>query len=320
MSSLYIERSDPVPINIPASLPAVQTLISENIFIMSQERACSQDIRPLKIAILNLMPKKIETETQLLRVLSNSPIQVDVELVQTATYTSKNTPGDHLLKFYKTFDDIKDQRFDGMIITGAPVEQMEFEEVNYWPELCEIMEWSKSHVYSTFHICWGAQAGLYYHYGIGKVPLPQKMFGVFRHKVLAPSHPLLTGFDEYFYAPHSRHTTILREDIDAEPGLELLTWSSEAGVHIVASKNGRQFFVTGHSEYDRTTLAGEYFRDREQGLAIALPQNYFDGDDPEGEIPFVWRAAGSLLYTNWLNYFVYQQTPYDLQQLRQLEI
>ncbi|MCQ4949689.1 homoserine O-acetyltransferase MetA [Bittarella massiliensis (ex Durand et al. 2017)] len=309
-----------MPINIPASLPAAETLISENIFIMTQERAVSQDIRPLRIAILNLMPKKIETETQLLRVLSNSPIQVDVELVQTVTHVSKNTPGGHLLKFYKSFDDIRDERFDGMIITGAPVEQLPFEEVDYWEELCEMMEWSKSHVYSTFHICWGAQAGLYYHYGIDKVPLAQKQFGLFHHRVLRPEHPLLTGFDECFLAPHSRHTGLRREDILARPELELLTDSEEAGVHIIASKNGRQFFVTGHSEYDRYTLRGEYLRDRGAGLPTAPPCNYFAGDDPAGEVPFVWRSHGSLLYTNWLNYFVYQRTPYHLEELRQLEI
>ena len=309
-----------MPINIPASLPAAETLISENIFIMTQERAVSQDIRPLRIAILNLMPKKIETETQLLRVLSNSPIQVDVELVQTVTHVSKNTPGDHLLKFYKSFEDIRDERFDGMIITGAPVEQLPFEEVDYWEELCELMEWSKSHVYSTFHICWGAQAGLYYHDGIDKVPLAQKQFGLFYHRALQPEHPLLTGFDECFLAPHSRHTGLRREDILARPELELLTDSEEAGVHIIASKNGRQFFVTGHSEYDRYTLRGEYLRDREAGLSTAPPCNYFAGDDPAGEVPFVWRSHGSLLYTNWLNYFVYQRTPYHLEELRQLEI
>ena len=305
-----------MPINIPNSLPANSQLRRENIFVMNEERASHQDIRPLKIAILNLMPKKIETETQLLRVLSNSPLQVDIELLQTETHVSRNTSEEHLLKFYKTIGEVENDYFDGMIITGAPVEQMPFEEVDYWPELCYIFEWSKSHVYSTFHICWGAQAGLYYHYGVPKYDLPRKMFGIFPHHVLLPYHPLVRGFDETFYVPHSRHTECRKEDILAAGKLEVLTESPVSGVHIAASLDGRQFFVTGHSEYDRGTLAAEYFRDLDKGLPIDIPYNYFDGDNPENEPKFIWRAHANLLYVNWLNYFVYQQTPYDLQTLR----
>lgn len=304
-----------MPINIPNDLPAARIFEEENIFFMSERRAHSQDIRPLRILLLNLMPKKIETETQLLRLISNTPIQVDVELLQTASHTSKNTPSEHLLKFYKTFEDVREQRFDGMIITGAPVENLPFEEVDYWEELCEIMRWSSTHVYSTYHICWGAQAGLHFHYGIGKYPLGQKMFGVFEHRNLAPRHMLMRGFDEVFWAPHSRHTEVRREEIAACPDLEILSESDEAGVYIAASRDGRQIFVTGHSEYDRMTLAGEYWRDRERGLSIELPRHYFPGDDPEKTPVFRWRSHASLLYSNWLNYFVYQRTPYDLSQL-----
>ncbi len=304
-----------MPINIPDTLPANSQLRRENIFVMNEERASHQDIRPLKIAILNLMPKKIETETQLLRVLSNSPLQVDIELIQTESHRSRNTSEEHLFKFYKTIYDIENEYFDGMIITGAPVEQIPFEEVDYWPELCHIFEWSKTHVYSTFHICWGAQAGLYYHYGVPKYDLPRKMFGVFPHHVLQPFHPLLRGFDEEFYVPHSRHTECCREDILATGKLEILTESPIAGVHIASSFDGRQFFVTGHSEYDRGTLAAEYFRDLDKGLPIDIPYHYFDGDNPENEPKFIWRAHANLLYVNWLNYFVYQQTPYDLKML-----
>lgn len=304
-----------MPINIPNSLPASATLESENIFVMNEERASRQDIRPLKILILNLMPKKIETETQLLRLLSNSSIQIDIELLQTASYTSKNTPHEHLLKFYRFFDDVKTERFDGMIITGAPVEHLKFEEVDYWEELCQIMEWSKTHVYSTMHICWGAQAGLYYHYGIPKHPLKEKMFGIYQHKLLNFEHKLVCGFDEYFYVPQSRHTTIYTEDILAQDDLELLATSDIAGPYMIASKGGRQFFVTGHSEYDRNTLANEYFRDLEKGLPIQVPFNYFPDDDPRKVPPFIWRSAATLTYSNWLNYFVYQQTPFDLNTL-----
>ena len=304
-----------MPICIPNSLPAAQVLDSENIFVMAEERASHQDIRPLKIGILNLMPTKIATETQLLRLLSNTPLQVEIELIQTATHISKNTAAEHLLKFYKTFDEIQNERFDGFIITGAPVEQLPFEEVDYWPELCAFLEWSKKHVYSTLHICWGAQAALYYHYGIPKYPLLQKMFGVFEHQTLEPKHPLVRGFDELFFAPHSRHTTVRQEDIAACPQLKLLAASAEAGAYLIAGESGRQFFVTGHSEYDRDTLAGEYFRDVKKNLPIEIPRHYFKNDDPAQEILYRWRGHASLLFSNWLNYFVYQATPFDLSAL-----
>ena len=308
-----------MPICIPDSLPAAHTLESENIFVMTQERATHQDIRPLKIGILNLMPTKIVTETQLLRLLSNSPLQIDIELIQTASHISKNTAAEHLFKFYRTFDDIKDELFDGFIITGAPVEQMPFEEVDYWPELCRIMDWSCNHVHSTLHICWGAQAALYYHYGIQKHPLPKRMFGVFEHDTLEPTHPLVRGFDEVFYAPHSRHTTIKKEDVLACPKLQLLASSDEAGAYLIASRSGRQFFATGHSEYDRDTLATEYFRDVNKGLPIEVPKYYFKNDDPAEKILYRWRGHANLLFSNWLNYFVYQTTPYDLNQLKNME-
>lgn len=304
-----------MPIRIPNDLPAVRVLEQENIFIMNEARAEHQDIRPLRIAILNLMPKKLETETQLLRLLSNSPLQVDVELLSPATHAPKNTSAEHLLKFYKTFDDIKTERFDGLIITGAPVEEMEFTDVDYWDELCRIMEWSKTNVYSTFHICWGAQAGLYYHYGIKKHPLGHKMFGVFSHDNLSPSHMLMRGFDESFYAPHSRHTGIYRADVDAVPELELLACSDAAGPYLIASRDNRRIFVTGHSEYDRETLGGEYTRDVDKGLAINVPVNYYPHDDPSAHVPHLWRSHAHLLYSNWLNYFVYQATPFNLEQL-----
>lgn len=304
-----------MPIKIPASLPANSTLQRENIFVMDEERAIHQDIRPLKIAILNLMPKKIETETQLLRLLSNTPLQIDLELLQMASHVSRNTSDDHLFKYYKTLDDVRGQRFDGLIITGAPVEQLPFEQVDYWPELCEVFEWSKTNVYSTFHICWGAQAGLYYHYGIPKYDLPEKMFGVFPHTVLQPFHQLLRGFDEVFYVPHSRHTEVREEDVLWCPELELLTRSETAGVHIVADKTGRRFFVTGHSEYDRDTLAREYLRDLDKGLPIQPPCSYFEDDDPRKPPRFVWRSHANLLFVNWLNYFVYQQTPFNLEEM-----
>lgn len=300
-----------MPIKIPNTLPAKATLENENIFVMSEERASHQDIRPLNIAILNLMPKKIETETQLLRLLGNTSLQVDIELIQTVTHTSKNTSQEHLLNFYTTFDKIKDRKFDGLIITGAPVEQMEFEEVNYWKELCEIMEWSKTNVFSVFHICWGAQAGLHYHYNVNKYPLDDKMFGIFEHKVLVSNHPLLRGFDDTFLVPHSRHTTILQKDIDACDDLITLTTSPISGVHIVASKDNRQLFVTGHSEYDRDTLLDEYTRDVKKGLFIKPPVNYFEENNPNLQPVFNWKSHANLLFSNWLNYFVYQQTPYD---------
>ncbi|MBQ8732822.1 MAG: homoserine O-succinyltransferase [Oscillospiraceae bacterium] len=304
-----------MPINIPDTLPALATLEKENIFVMTEQRAQSQDIRPLRIAILNLMPKKIETETQLLRVLGNTPIQVDIELLQTASYSSKNTPQEHLIKFYRTFDEIKNERFDGLIVTGAPVEQMPFEEVDYWPELCQIFDWASKNVFSCLFICWAAQAALYYGYGIEKYPLDEKLFGIFRHYNRIPSHPLLRGFDEVFYAPHSRHTEVLAEDILKHPQLEILSDSEEAGAYIIGDKAHRNFYVTGHSEYDPMTLASEYFRDLDKGLPISIPKNYFPDDDPGKTPPHVWRAHAHLLFTNWLNYCVYQQTPYDLERL-----
>ena len=304
-----------MPIKIDNELPARHNLELENIFVMTESRAQRQDIRPLHIVILNLMPTKVETETQLLRLLSNSPIQVEIDLLQTATHKAKNTSSEHMLKFYNVFDDIKNRKYDGMIITGAPVENMPFEEVDYWPELCEIMEWSKTHVYSTFHICWGAQAGLYYHYGIPKYPLKEKMFGVFPHWPLDLNHPLMRGFDDIYYVPHSRYTEIRRSDIALVKDLQILSYSDIAGVHIVSDMECRNFFVTGHSEYDRGTLANEYFRDLAKGIQIKMPYNYFPDDDPKRVPPMRWRGTASLLFTNWLNYFVYQRTPYDLTNL-----
>ncbi len=305
-----------MPIKIPNGLPAAETLQKENIFVMTEQRATTQEIRPLQILLLNLMPKKIETETQLSRLLGNTPLQVELELIHTKSHESKNTSPEHMLAFYKTFDDIKHRNFDGMIITGAPVEQMPFEEVEYWEELCQIMEWSKTHVHSTFHICWGAQAGLYYHFGIDKVPLPEKMFGIFPHKVDYKRSILFRGFDDTFMVPHSRHTTIRREDIEAEPALKILASSEEAGVYAISTKKGRQIFITGHSEYDALTLDAEYRRDLEKGLPIKIPQNYYPKDDPKKKPKVTWRSCANLLYSNWLNYFVYQTTPYDLTKLK----
>ena len=305
-----------MPIKIPNDLPAVKTLEAENIFVMTETRAITQDIRPLKILLLNLMPKKIETETQLSRLLGNSPLQVDLELIHTKSHKSKNTSAEHLLAFYKTFDDVKDKTFDGMIITGAPVENIPFEEVEYWQELCEIMEWTKTHVHSTFHICWGAQAGLYYHYGINKYPLDKKMFGVFEHKVNYKKSILFRGFDDKFFVPHSRHTTVLEEEIKKVKELKILSTSEEAGVYAVATKKGKQIFITGHSEYDAETLAQEYFRDLEKGLTIEIPKNYFPDNNPKKNPLVTWRSHANLLYSNWLNYFVYQTTPYDLTKIK----
>lgn len=304
-----------MPIKVQSNLPAIKILESENIFVMPNDVALRQDIRPLRILILNLMPTKIATETQLLRLLGNSPLQVDIELLQMATHTSKNTSPRHLTTFYKTFDEVKNQTFDGMIITGAPVEQLEFEQVDYWEELCEIMEWSKHNVFSTFHICWGAQAGLYYHYGIKKYPLEEKLSGIYSHRVLLPLHPLIRGFNETFLLPHSRYTTVREEDIRRQLGLDILAVSDEAGATIISSKTGRQVFVTGHAEYDRDTLANEYYRDCNKGINPALPRNYFPNDDAAETPPMTWRSSATLLYTNWLNYFVYQATPYDLGEL-----
>lgn len=301
-----------MPIRIPDSLPAKQVLESERVFIMGEQRAMTQDIRTLRILILNLMPNKVATETQLLRALSNSPLQVSPELLMVKSHNAKNTSAEHLSSFYKTFDDVKDKRFDGLIITGAPVEQMPFEEVDYWAELCEIMDWSRDHVTSTLHICWGAQAGLYHHYGIDKYALPEKMFGVFRHKVMDLRVPLVRGFDDVFCAPHSRHTGTRREDVEKCPQLLMLAYSEMAGPYIVISRNGKQVFVMGHSEYDRDTLKSEYLRDLGKGLPIKLPYNYFPDDDPGKTPEKSWRAHCHLLFTNWLNYYVYQQTPYEL--------
>ncbi|MEG6567509.1 homoserine O-succinyltransferase [Thermoanaerobacterium saccharolyticum] len=301
-----------MPINIPNGLPAIDILAKENIFVMAEERAIHQDIRPLKIAILNLMPTKSVTETQLLRLLSNNPLQIDLKFLYAASHKSKNTAPEYLEAFYKTFDDIKYEKFDGLIITGAPVEILDFSDVDYWHELEEIMEWSKHNVFSTFHICWGAQAGLYYHYGIPKYPLKEKMFGVFLHRVSKKNVDLLRGFDDEFYAPHSRYTEVRKEDIELVDDLEILSESDEAGVYIVSSKSGRQIFVTGHSEYDPLTLKSEYERDLKKGIPIKIPKHYFPGDDPNNEPIVKWRSHANLLFSNWLNYYVYQKTPYDV--------
>ena len=301
-----------MPIKIPNLLPATQVLLNENIFVMTETRAMTQDIRPLKILMLNLMPQKIVTETQIARVIGNTPLQVELELLQTATHKSTHTSEEHMLAFYKTFDEVRHKKYDGMIITGAPVEHLPFEEVEYWDELCEIMEWSKTHVTSTFHICWGAQAGLYYHYGINKVQLDSKLFGVFEHKADYKRSILFRGFDDTFVVPHSRHTTCRREDIEAVPELKILSSSDEAGVFVVSTERGRQIFVTGHSEYDADTLKNEYLRDKNAGLPIDVPRNYFPDDDDTKEPIVKWRSCANLLYTNWLNYFVYQTTPYDV--------
>lgn len=304
-----------MPIRIPNDLPAVKTLLNENIFVMPEKRAVTQDIRPLRILLLNLMPNKIATETQLSRLLGNTPLQVELELIHTSTYHSKNTSSEHLLAFYKTFEDVKDQTFDGMIITGAPVEKMEFEEVEYWEELCEIMEWTKTHVHSTFHICWGAQAGLYYHYGIKKYPLENKLFGVFEHTADYKNSMLLRGFDDKFFVPHSRHTTIKREDIEKVKALKIVASSEKAGIYAVLTENGKQVFITGHSEYDANTLSNEYFRDLDRGDKIDIPENYFPDDDATKQPVVKWRSHAHLLYSNWLNYFVYQTTPFDITEI-----
>ncbi|MFI5359378.1 MAG: homoserine O-succinyltransferase [Halanaerobiales bacterium] len=308
-----------MPIKIPDKLPAAEILRKENIFVMEEERALHQDIRPLRIAILNLMPTKIETETQILRLLSNNPLQIDIVLLHPESHQPKNTPVEYLKTFYNTFSEVKDEKFDGLIITGAPVELLDFSEVDYWEELKEIMEWSKSNVFSTLHICWGAQAGLYYHYGIDKVLLEKKLSGVFKHYVTNKNARLVRGFDDVFYAPHSRYTGVNREDIERNPSLEILAESKEAGVFIVVSKNDRQVFITGHPEYDRLTLQKEYERDINKGLDIEIPYNYFPGNDPEKTPALNWRSHASLLYINWLNYYVYQSTPYDLNQISRLE-
>lgn len=304
-----------MPIKIPDNLPAKKQLEAENIFVMTSKRALKQDIRPLKILLLNLMPTKIVTETQLLRLLGNTPLQVEVSFMTTKSYESKNTPQEHLVNFYGTFDDFKNEKFDGMIITGAPVEQMDFSEVDYWEELCEIMEWTKTNVHSTLHICWGAQAGLFYHYGINKYPLDAKMFGIFEHKILRKYNKLLRGFDELFLAPHSRHTYVKKEDIKKVLELKILAESDEAGVLLCSNKGGRQIFITGHLEYDSDTLKKEYDRDVEKGLEIAIPKNYFPNDDVTKKPILKWRSNASLFFSNWLNYYVYQTTPYDINTL-----
>ncbi len=301
-----------MPIKIPNALPATETLLSENIFVMTETRALSQDIRPLKILLLNLMPTKVETETQLARLLGNTPLQVELELIHTSTHESKNVSKEHLLAFYKTFKDVKHKHYDGMIITGAPVEKMPFEEVEYWDELCEIMEWTKTHVTSTFHICWGAQAGLYYHFGINKYPLKEKMFGVFPHIVERRSSMLFRGADDVFMVPHSRHTEVKREDIEKVPELRILATSEEAGIYALATDSGKQIFITGHSEYDPDTLKKEYMRDKNLGLEIKVPKNYFPNDDDTLDPLVSWRSHANLIYSNWLNYYVYQVTPYEI--------
>ena len=304
-----------MPIKIPNQLPATSTLTKENIFVMTETRAMTQDIRPLQILLLNLMPTKVDTETQLARVLGNTPLQIELELIAPSSHVSKNTSQAHMLAFYKTFEEVRHRTFDGLLITGAPVELMEFEEVDYWPELCEIMEWSKTHVHSTLHICWGAQAGLYYHYGIPKKTLDQKLFGVFQHTVEDPNFILFRGFDNKFWVPHSRNTTVDRKDIEAVPGLKILAASPEAGVYAVKTDGGRQVFLMGHAEYDRDTLYKEYMRDVAAGIDIQIPANYFPDDDPT-KMPLVkWRSCAHLLYTNWLNYCVYQTAPYDIRDI-----
>ncbi len=304
-----------MPLNIPVTLPAVDVLRNENIFVMDSDRASSQEIRPLKIVILNLMPIKITTETDLIRLLSNSPLQIEIDFLHMESHSSKNTPIEHLMMFYKTFDEIKKSNYDGMIITGAPVEQMPFEEVNYWSELTKIFDWAKNHVTSTFFICWAAQAGLYYHYGIPKYPLDKKMFGVFEHRTYNPLNPIFRGFDDIFYVPHSRHTEVRSEDIKKNPELTLLSESPDSGVYMVMARNGREFFITGHSEYSPLTLDTEYKRDLAKGLPIEIPKNYYLDNNPANEPIVRWRSHANLLFTNWLNYFVYQETPYNLEEI-----
>lgn len=304
-----------MPIKIPDGLPAANVLETENIFVMTEQRAVHQDIRPLKIAIMNLMPTKIATETQLIRLLSNTSLQIELTLLSTASHTPKHTPPEHMRTFYRTLYEVINEHFDGLIITGAPVEDKQFEDVDYWRELCGLMEWAKTHVFSTVYICWAAQAGLYYHYGVPKYPLDKKMFGIFEHKVLTPYHPLVRGFDEIFHAPHSRHTEIRRQDVEKIDALDIIAESDEAGVYLVADKSNRRFFITGHCEYDRDTLANEYFRDVDKGLPIDLPKHYFPNDDASATPMNLWRGHANLLFSNWLGNIVYQLTPYDLKEL-----
>ncbi len=301
-----------MPVKIPVDLPASQILYDENIFVMPIDRAVHQDIRPLRILFLNLMPTKIVTETQFARVLGNTPLQIELDLLSVSSHIPANVSQEHMLAFYQNFDAVRDDYFDGMVITGAPVELMPFEEVDYWEELCAIMEWSKAHVYSTLHVCWGAQAGLYYHYGVPKIPLPEKLFGVFEHSVTHKGSILFRGFDDTFYIPHSRHTTFTKEAIEAVPELKILSESEKAGVYAVSTDGGRQIFLTGHAEYDQNTLELEYLRDKKAGLPIHVPENYYPGDDDTQRPVCRWRSCANLLYSNWLNYFVYQTTPYDV--------
>jgi len=302
-----------MPVKIPATLPARATLEGENVFVMGEERAAHQDIRPMRVALLNLMPTKIATETQILRLIGNSALQVDVTLLRTTSHEARNASADHLLQHYRSFDEVRSERFDGLIVTGAPIEHLEFEAVDYWPELTNILDWASSNVVSTFHICWGAQAALYHYYGVRKFPLPRKLFGVYEHRTMAPKERLLRGFDDRFYAPHSRHTEIRRADLERVPGLRILAESDDAGVYLASTSDGRRVFVTGHSEYDPLTLKTEYERDLQKGLPISVPKNYFPADDSTQPPQVRWRGHASLLYANWLNYYVYQVTPFDLQ-------
>lgn len=308
-----------MPLIIPKELPAYTTLSEENVFVMHKERASGQMIRPLKILVLNLMPTKITTENQIARLLANGPLQVQLTLLKTATHDAAHVSETHMKEFYRTFNDIRDERFDGMIITGAPIETIEFEEVDYWKELCAIMEWSKSHVWSTLHVCWGAQAGLFYHFGVRKQILPKKMFGIFKHKVIRRDNPLMRGFDDEFFAPHSRHTEIIDDDVANCKALRILARSDEAGPYLISTENGRQVFVTGHPEYDKYTLDSEYKRDISKGLPIEIPINYYKDDDPGNQPIFRWRAHAHLLYHNWMNYYVYQDTPYNLDELEAIK-
>lgn len=301
-----------MPLNIPIKMPAIETLKAENIFVMDNERASTQEIRPLKIVILNLMPMKITTETDLIRLLSNSPLQIEIDFLKLKSHTSKNTPIEHLMAFYKTFEKIKKGKYDGMIITGAPVEHMEFEAVDYWSEITEILDWAKHNVTSTLFICWAAQAGLYHYYGIPKYQMDKKMFGVFKHTVLDPKNPIFRGFDDEFFVPHSRHTEVRKKDIEKVPELSILSESKDSGMYIIMGRNGREFFITGHSEYSRYTLHDEYIRDLKKGLNISMPVNYYEDNDPQKAPVIRWKSHANLLFTNWLNYFVYQETPYDI--------
>lgn len=305
-----------MPLTLPDKLPAIELLKQENIFVMDKTRAVSQDIRPLRIVVLNLMPIKITTETDLVRILSNSPLQLEISFMKVKAHTSKNTPVEHMKAFYRDFELMKDERFDGMIITGAPVEHLAYEDVNYWEEISGIFEWSKTHVTSTMYICWAAQAGLYYHYGVPKYPLPEKMFGIFPQRTLCPQLPIFRGFDDVFYMPHSRHTELRREDILKVPSLTLIAESPLSGVSIVMARGGREFYVTGHSEYAPNTLDTEYKRDLGKGLPIHMPYNYYEDDNPSKDPLVTWRAHGNLLFTNWLNYYVYQETPFDVNDIR----